>query len=131
MRPVFLYTLLLISHHAFNQSREVHEKDSLVKVLDTIDLEQFQKKRTDHFLKHIPSNYKVEISTSTNFNYPYTAILKFPDRPYVEIRLLYERLAYTNPNSMFSRKIAKRLKKEIIQKVEIYDEYQCVNGCGD
>lgn len=131
MKLVFSCMLMLVSYFAFTQSKTTHEKDSLVGVLSKMDLEQFEKKKTNYFISRIPSNYQVEIITSNNFNYPYTAILKFPDRPYVEIRLLYEKLKHTNPNSISMRKVARQLKKETIQKLEIYDEYLCVNGCDD
>lgn len=131
MKPFFSVILILISVFAFNQNKGTIERDSMVKALTHVDLEQFEKKKTISFILQLPSNYKVEISSSNNFNYPYTAVLKFPDRPYVEIHMLYDQLRYTNPNSMFRRKIAKQLKREILQKVKIYDEYMCVNGCDE
>ena len=131
MKLIFFCLSLLISNCAFCQDKEVTKRDSLVKVLDSIDLEQFEKKKTSHFVSRIPSNYEVEIVSSNNFNYPYTAILTFPDRPYVEVRLLYERLAHTNPNSICRRKIRKQFKREKIEKVQLYDEYQCIKGCDD
>jgi hypothetical protein len=128
MRFCFGIIFFLLTSFAFDQKVE-NSGDSLIKLLNSMNLEDFSKKMVSQFISKLPSNYKVEMDVSKSFEYPYMAILSFPDKPYVEIRLYFQDLSFTNPNGISRKKKMRCLMREIVRQIEIYDEFQCVNGC--
>jgi hypothetical protein len=128
MRVVFFIAINLFLRPCFAQDT-TSTNDSVITLLSNIDLSEYNDKISDSIIRKIPSNYRVDFQSSKKFGYPYMAVLTFLDRPYLEIDLYYEDLKYTNPNGISKRKKARRIRKEKVAEINIYNSSLCVNGC--
>jgi hypothetical protein len=131
MKALLLLGFCFLSYTGIGQSDNGMGKDSFLKKLKELEIENFVKNKTGAFLAHLPAGYKVNIIHANKQGYAYTAVVTLPDHPYLEIYLHYYRFLYTNPNSFFRKKQHRQLKMEKVHEINIYHEFLCINGCDD
>jgi hypothetical protein len=129
MKALVLLSLFFSTLTVSGQVDTAGSKDPLVEKLKELEMENFVKKKTAVFLEQLPAGYKLNIIHANKQGYAYTAVISFPERPYLEIYLHYYRFLYTNPNSFFKKKQRRQLKMEKVSEINIYQEFMCVNGC--
>lgn len=140
MKMIFFSVFILLSNYVFpNERNELkvvfqgknfakERQDTLAPFLASLDLNYFISKPVDSFLVAVPSNYlSMQILPGDQLKKASSLVVRYSGN--ICLAIFVKNFIHMNPNPPSSSWSVTLFRRELINRIEIYNGTLCINGC--